>query len=102
MRGVNQLLRVKNSRFTQPLINIILLLLAIPCVLTRQPGQLKAAAIKCLVLSGLCLGTVFLAQLLANTPPTPDLTMTWPAIMAWMPIFLFGPLAVWLLDRVQT
>jgi lipopolysaccharide export LptBFGC system permease protein LptF len=100
--GANQLLRVKHTRFTQPLINIILLLLAIPCVLTREPGRLKSAAMKCLILSGLCLGTVFLCTMVAGRPPNPDWADRWPAVMAWVPIILFGPVAVWLLDRVET
>src|SRR6185503_18475200 len=53
--GSAALLRVKNTRFTQPFMNIILLLLGIPCVLTRQPGQLRAAAMKTLLFSGLCM-----------------------------------------------
>ncbi len=100
--GANQLLRVKHTRFTQPLINIILLLLAIPCVLTREPGKLKRAAMKCLILTGACLAMVFVCSMLANQPPKPAWADEWPAIMAWTPILLFGPLAVWLLDRVET
>ena len=62
------LLRTKNMRLTQPLVNVILLLLAIPAVLhAREPGRLKSAAAKCLVLCGLCMGAVFLS------PPTCDL-----------------------------
>lgn len=100
--GINQLLRVKHTRFTQPLMNIIMLLLGIPCVLTRAPGQLKAAAMKTLIYSGLCMTVVFLTSMLAATPPTDSIKWEWPAIMAWVPIILFGPVAVWLLDRIET
>jgi lipopolysaccharide export system permease protein len=100
--GINQLLRVKHTRFTQPLMNIIMLLLGIPCVLTRAPGQLKAAAMKTLVFSGLCMTIVFLTSMLAATPPNAGLAWEWPAIMAWIPIILFGPVAVWLLDKIES
>lgn len=100
--GTLALLRVKHARFTQPLVNIILLLLAIPCVLTREPTQLKASATKCLFLTGSCLVTSFLAQQMAGHPLSPQLASQWPAIMAWLPILLFGPVAVFLLDRVKT
>jgi lipopolysaccharide export LptBFGC system permease protein LptF len=100
--GQANLLRVKHWRFTQPVMNVILLLLAIPCVLTREPGRLKTAATQCLILTGLGMGSIFLSHQIANQPPGPDWTYTWPALMAWMPIFLFGPLAVFLLDRVKT
>jgi lipopolysaccharide export system permease protein len=100
--GTLALLRVKHTRFTQPLINIILLLLAIPCVLTREPTRLKAAATKCLALTALCLAVSFLGQQMSGQPPKSSLAAQWPAIMAWLPILIFGPIAVFLLDRVET
>jgi lipopolysaccharide export system permease protein len=100
--GSANLMRVKHTRFTQPIMNVILLLLAIPCVLTREPGKLKQGATVCLVLMGLAMGSIFLCQQIANTPPTPAIAPHWPAIMAWVPIFIFGPLSVFLLDRIKT
>ena len=100
--GTIALLRVKHTRFTQPLVNIILLLLAIPCVLSREPTRLKAAATKCLILTGLCLCTSFLGQQLTGQPPSAGIAPQWPAIMAWSPLLIFGPIAVYLLDRVET
>jgi lipopolysaccharide export system permease protein len=100
--GTLALLRVKHTRFTQPLVNIILLLLAIPTVLSREPTRLKAAATKCLILTGLCMVTSFLGQQMSGNPPTGNLASQWPAIMAWLPILIFGPIAVFLLDRVET
>ena len=84
--------------------NIILLLLAIPCVLTREPGQLKSAAMKCLLLTGVGMGSIFLCAMLAGSPPSskPEWADQWPAVMSFLPIIIFGPLAVWLLDRVQS
>ncbi|HEY8668560.1 MAG TPA: LptF/LptG family permease [Tepidisphaeraceae bacterium] len=102
--GRVELLRVKHTRFTQPILNFILLLLAIPCVMTREPGRLKSAALRCVILMALCLGTVFITQQLAGNPPPehPDWTSTWPALWAWIPVFVFGPLAVYLLDGIKT
>lgn len=104
--GTLALLRVKHARFTQPLINIILLLLAIPTVLSREPTRLKAAATKCLILTALCLASSFLGQQIAGQGPSPahwpTLSAQWPALMAWAPILIFGPVAVFLLDRVET
>ena len=100
--GANELLRVKHWRFTAPLMNVVLLLLAIPAVLTREPGQLKTAATKCLILSGLAMGSVFLAHQVSSNPPRPDLAYQWPALISAVPILLWGPIAVFLLDRVKT
>jgi DMSO reductase anchor subunit len=72
-------------------------------VLTRQPAQLRAAATKCLFLTGACMGLTFLAQQMAGSAPLiPSWSQHWPALMAWMPVLVFGPIAVWLLDRVET
>jgi lipopolysaccharide export system permease protein len=100
--GTVGLLRVKHARFTQPLVNIILLLLAIACVLSREPTRLKSAATWCLALTGLCMATTFVGQQLTGSPPSPQLAPQWPAIMAWLPILIFGPIAVFMLDRVET
>jgi lipopolysaccharide export system permease protein len=100
--GALALQRVKHARFTQPLVNVILLLLAIPCVMTREPTRLKAAATKCLLLTGSCLAVSFLAQQMSGQPLIHEWAAMWPAIMAWMPILIFGPVAVFLLDRVET
>jgi lipopolysaccharide export system permease protein len=101
--GTIDLQRVKHSRFTQPLLNVILLLLAIPCLLSREPGQIKTGIMYCVVLCGACLATIFLSYQLAGTPPGgAQWADRWPAIMAWAPILIFGPIAVFLLDRVKT
>jgi hypothetical protein len=107
MYGKMALLRVKHWRFTQPLMNVTLLLLAIPCVMTREPGTLKTAATKTLFLMGLAMGSVFLFhQMAGNIPPTLATMQsgpsTWAMLMAWGPIFIFGPLSVFLLDRIKT
>jgi len=100
--GTLDLLRAKHLRVAQWLLNVFLLLLAISTVLTREPGRLKASAIKCLILTGLCMGSVFVTYQMAASPPTPQLTNLWPALMAWVPIFIFGPLSILLMSQVKT
>ncbi len=101
--GVIDLLRVKHARLTQWLINIVLLLLAVPSVLSREPGRVRFGIMQCAVLCGACMTAIFLSQQVAGTPPAGSEWMDrWPAIMAWVPILIFGPIAVWLLDRVKT
>ena len=72
-------------------------------MLTRQPAKLRAAATKCLFLVGACMGLTFLSQQMAGNPaPKAEWAAQWPALMAWMPVLVFGPIAVWLLDKVET
>ena len=100
--GTLDLLRAKHLRVAQWLLNVFLLLLAISTVLTREPGKLKTSAVKCLVLTGLCIGSVFLTYQMAASPPTPEMTNLWPALMAWVPIFIFGPLSILLMSHVKS
>jgi lipopolysaccharide export system permease protein len=101
--GTTDLLRVKHTRFVQWVLNMVLLLLALACLLTRDPSQLKIGIMRCAAVTALCMGAIFLSQQLAGHPQGgPAWADTWPAIMAWVPILLFGPAAVFLLDRVNT
>lgn len=101
--GAAGLYKIKNLRWTQPFMNVVLLLLAIPAVLTFDPKTLKTAATKSLLLMGLALSSVFLCQQIAGKPPLgPAWVSLWPELMSWMPIFIFAPLAVFLMDRVKT
>ncbi len=101
--GTNDLLRVKHQRLAQLLLNIIMVLLAISCVLIREQGQLRYAVAKCVILVGACMAMIFICQSIAPHPPAgPQWTDRWPAMMAWLPIFVFGPLSVFLMDRVKT
>ena len=101
--GVSGLYRIKYLRLAQPVMNVVLLLLTIPTVLTYDPKALKPAATRCLTLTGLAMGSVFLCQQIAGQPPLgADWVSAWPALMSWMPIFVFLPLAIVLLERVRT
>ena len=100
--GTLSLSRIKNLRFAQPLVNVVLLLLGISAVLRREPGTIKSSAARCMFLTALCMGGVFVSYQLSASPPTPAWNNTWPALMAWLPIFIFGPLAAYLLDHVKS
>ncbi|MDP9172380.1 MAG: LptF/LptG family permease [Planctomycetota bacterium] len=100
--GTIDLLRTKHLRFTQPIANVILLLLTISTVLSREPGTFKTGAAKCMVLTTLCTASVFIAYQLAATPPNASWINIWPALMAWLPILIFGPLTAYLLDHMKS
>ena len=102
--GRNDLLRLKYSRGpAQMAVNMVVLVLALSAVLSREPQRLMAAAMRCAVLCGICLAGTVGGQMWAARPPSnPMLIEKWPAIMAWAPVFVFGPMAVVLLGRVRT
>ncbi len=87
--------KARDIRFTQPLLMWILLLLAMPFFLTREPGNVLVAGGKALALTGLCFGFVFLAHSLSIDP-------YWARLAIWSPVLLFGPVAVLHLANVKT
>jgi lipopolysaccharide export system permease protein len=104
--GRSNLLRVKYFRgVAQMTLNMILLILCVSTVLTREPGQMRLAAGKCIVWCGLCLSMAFAGQQFAGAFPSflpATLADLWPALMAWMPVLVFGPISIVMLDRVKT
>jgi lipopolysaccharide export system permease protein len=100
--GTVNLLTVKHSRVTQWLMNLVLVLLAVPCVLTREPGKLKQDLTRLMVIVGMAMGTIFICRQIAGHPPAGVLAASWPALLAWVPVFIYTPLSIYLLDRLHT
>ncbi len=92
--NLTAIVQTKHTRLTAPIVSMVLLLLGLPFFLTRAPGNILGDAGKCLIACGLCYVSTFVAQILR-----PD---TASALPAWIPIFVFGTLAVVLIDRIRT
>lgn len=101
--GKIDLLRVREARIAAYAVNIILVILAIPCVLTREPRLLRQSSVLVFLLVGGCMATVFITQGLAGQPRSdPALAVRWPGLMAWTPVMIFAPLAFWMFSRIKT
>lgn len=88
------IIQTKHARRTKPIISVVMLLLGLPFFLKSTPDLLLNDAGKCLVVCGLCYVTTFIAQSVQSS--------TASALPAWIPIFIFGTLAVVLIDRIRT
>jgi lipopolysaccharide export system permease protein len=101
--GTIDLLRVKHFRLLQLVMNVLMVLVAIPCVLVRDPSRLKLSIMTCLILVGLCMVSYFVAYQIAGNPRGgPEWQDRWPVMVALGPLLIFGLLAVVLLDRLAT
>ncbi len=89
------ILGVKHARFTQPFVNMLLLLLGVPFFLNREPAGVLVSGGLCLLTCGTCFVVAFVGQHLVNYAD-------YPALPAWLPIMIFGPVAVLFLDSVKT
>ena len=87
--------KARDIRFTQPLLTWILMLLAIPFFLTREPGNVLVAGGKCLLLTGLCFGSVFVSHSVSTDAYAARLATA-------LPVLVFGPVAVLHFANVKT
>ncbi len=87
--------RMRDIRFTQPLLAWILLLLAVPFFLTREPANVLVAGGKALLLTGGCFAFAFMSHSMTTDPAVTRLAV-------WLPVLVFGPVAVVHLANVKT
>lgn len=87
--------QIKHGRFAAPLVNILLLLLGLPFFLSREPANIVSDSGKCVAVCGLCFLTAFCGDHFVHTA-------TLSALPAWLPLIVFTPVAVVLIDRIRT
>lgn len=87
--------RSRDVRFISPLIIWVLILLATPFFLTRQPENVVAAGGKALLLTGACFGFTFIAHSL----PTDS---EYSRLAAAFPVLVFGPIAMLYVANLKT
>jgi len=110
-RGVvpaERVAQVRHTRFTQPINNMILLLLGIVFFLHREPASVIVQGGKALATCAACFVIAFLGQNLIGSLtegvalPLVGAVMIPAALPAWLPIFLFAPLCALLLHGIRT
>lgn len=90
----------KNFRFTDPIINFIMLMISLPVLVCRDPKGLKSAVFISFGLTSLCYVLTFISKVFAC-----DITIAgrvMPELWAWLPIFIFVPIAFIELDSMKT
>jgi lipopolysaccharide export system permease protein len=94
--------QIKHSRFTMPINNMILLLIGITFFLSRLPEGILHQGAKALGTCAVVFLIAFVGQQFVGSVEAVGTTPFWQALPAWLPIFLFGPLAVVMLDKIKT
>ena len=85
----------KHFRFTDPIINMIMLLLGLPLFASREPKSSTAAFLLACLGAGGCFVATFACKLLAGG-------LLAPLLAAFIPIIIFAPLSVLALDGLKT
>jgi lipopolysaccharide export LptBFGC system permease protein LptF len=94
-----QLAAQKHFRVTDPLINLVLLMVCLPVLVCRDPRSMKSAVLVSFAITAACLTVTFACKLLATETV---FGVTNPALWAWLPVFIFIPIAVLEVDAMKT
>jgi len=89
----------KHFRITDPIINMIMLMVALPILVCRDPKTMKTAiAISFAATTG-CFIVTFICKMMATEV---FFNQVRPELWAWLPVFIFLPVAVIELDSMKT
>jgi lipopolysaccharide export system permease protein len=99
IRDQAQLYSQKHFRITDPLINLVMLMISLPILVCRDPKSMKSAVLISFSLTGACFIVTFICKILA-TEVVFDKVM--PELWAWLPVFIFLPVAFIEIDSMKT
>lgn len=89
----------KNSRITDPIVNLIMLMVALPVLVCRDPKTMKTAILISFLTTASCFLVVFTCKLFATEVFFGQIR---PALWTWAPIFIFFPIALIEIDSMKT
>jgi lipopolysaccharide export system permease protein len=91
---------VFHMRLTRPVVGIILVLLGLSVILRDQNRNIFISAGLCLILCVVFFASIFACQYLGSTPETSEYIS--PALAAWLPVIVFGPISFVMFDAIHT
>lgn len=100
VKDSRQLYSQKHFRVTEPIINLIMLMVCLPILVCRDPKSMKSAVAISFALVGVCFVATFICKMLA---PEANVSSFYQiGFYAWLPIFIFLPIAFIELDSMKT
>lgn len=99
IKDVARLYSERHFRITEPIINLAMLLLCLPILVCRDPKSMKSAVMISFVLVGVCFVTTFVCKMFATEVVFDKIR---PELWAWVPVFVFLPIAFVELDSMKT
>ena len=95
-----QLYSQKHFRVTEPIINLVMLMVCLPILVCRDPKSMKSAVTISFAMVGACFVATFICKMLATEADVSSFYQI--GIYAWLPIFIFLPIAFIELDSMKT
>ena len=100
IRDMAQLYSQKHFRITEPIISMVMLLISLPILVCRDPKTMKGAIMISFAITSLCFVITFISKMLATEQVVFDRVI--PEFWAWLPVFIFLPVAFIALDSMKT
>ena len=98
IKDLRQLLSQKHFRVTKPVINLAMLMVCLPILVCRDPKLTKSATMISFAMVGVCFIATFICEMLAPEANSFYRIGFW----AWLPVFIFLPIAFIKLDSMKT
>ena len=89
----------RHSRITKPIINLVMLLVALPVLVCRDPKMMKSAIMTSFGITAACFVVTFVCEMMATEV---FLGQIRPELWSWAPVFIFLPIAVIEIDSMKT
>ena len=96
-----QLYSQKHFRITDPIINLVMLLISLPILVCRDPKEMKSAIMVSFAATSACFVMTFVCKMLSTETIFSTDTVN-PIIWAWLPVFVFLPIAAIEIDSMKT
>jgi lipopolysaccharide export system permease protein len=96
-KDMAQLYSQKHFRVIDPIISLAMLMVCLPVLVCRDPKSMKSAVMVSFGLTGFCLITTFVCKMLAT-----EAVLGRIEFWAWLPVFIFLPVALVELDSMKT
>jgi lipopolysaccharide export LptBFGC system permease protein LptF len=96
-KDLAQLYSQKHFRVTDPIINFAMLMVCLPVLVCRDPKSMKSAVVISFAITTACLITTFVCKMLST-----EAIFGRVEFWAWLPVFIFLPIAFIELDGMKT
>jgi len=100
VKDLAQLFSQMHFHITEPIINLVMLMVCLPILVCRDPKSMKSAVMISFAATTACFITTFVCKMLATEVVFFDKVI--PELWAWLPIFIFLPVAFIELDSMKT
>ena len=99
VKDIAELHSQRHYRVTDPILNLIMLMISLPILVCRDPKGMKSAIIVSFAATTACFVMTFVCRILSTEVV---FGRVMPELWAWLPIFVFLPVALIEIDSMKT